>query len=143
MQFNEVSDHKAPWDAQGFDSDYNCRNTTIQYNYSHDNDGGLVLICNSGTYHGAGNQGSAVQYNVSINDAIRPRATRSGIFSANIHIAGPCKNTLVQRNLLHVNPKTEPFIVRFMGRLCGLYRVPGKCILRPAGIRNPPEPLHP
>ena len=31
MQFNEVSDHKAPWDAQGFDSDYNCRNTTIQY----------------------------------------------------------------------------------------------------------------
>ncbi len=53
-----------------------------------------------------------MQYNVRINDAIRPRATRSGIFSANIHIAGPCKNTLVQRNLLHVNPKTEPFIDR-------------------------------
>ena len=112
IQFNEVSDHKAPWDAQGFDSDYNCRNTTIQYNYSHDNDGGLVLICNSGTDPGAGNQGSVVQYNVSINDAIRPRATRSGIFSANIHIAGPCKNTLVKRNLLHVNPKTETFIDR-------------------------------
>ena len=112
IQFNEVSDHKAPWDAQGFDSDYNCRNTTIQYNYSHDNDGGLVLICNSGTDPGAGNQGSVVQYNVSINDAIRPRATRNGIFSANIHIAGPCKNTLVKRNLLHVNPKTEPFIDR-------------------------------
>src|SRR5690606_3092852 len=48
IQFNEVSDHKAPWDAQGFDSDYNCTNTTIQYNYSHDNDGGFVLICNSG-----------------------------------------------------------------------------------------------
>lgn len=112
IQFNEVSGHKAPWDAQGFDSDYNCRSTTIQYNYSHDNDGGLVLICNSGTAPGAGNQGSAVQYNVSINDAIRPRATRSGIFSANIHIADPCRNTLVRRNVLHVNPKTEPFIDR-------------------------------
>ncbi|UCF52050.1 MAG: hypothetical protein JSV48_22540, partial [Bradyrhizobium sp.] len=31
IQFNEVSDHKAPWDAQGFDSGWNCRNTLIQY----------------------------------------------------------------------------------------------------------------
>lgn len=53
IEQNEVSDHKAPWDAQGFDSDYNCNHTTIQYNYSHDNDGGMVLICNSGTYSGA------------------------------------------------------------------------------------------
>ncbi len=29
IQFNEVSDHKAPWDAQGFDSDWNCRGTVI------------------------------------------------------------------------------------------------------------------
>ena len=112
MQFNEVSDHKAPWDAQGFDSDYNCYNTTIQYNYSHDNDGGMVLICNSGADPGVGNQGTVVQYNVSINDAIRPRATRNGIFSANIHIGGPCKNTLISRNILHVNPKIASFIDR-------------------------------
>lgn len=112
IQFNEVSDHKAPWDAQGFDADYNCRNTTIQYNYSHDNDGGMVLICNSGTDPGVGNIGTVVQYNVSINDAIRPRATRNGIFSANIHIGGPCKNTLVNRNILHVNPKAASFIDR-------------------------------
>lgn len=49
VQFNEVSGHKAPWDAQGFDSDWNCRGTVIQYNYSHDNYGGLVLVCNDGT----------------------------------------------------------------------------------------------
>lgn len=112
LQFNEVSDHKAPWDAQGFDSDYNCHNTTIQYNFSHDNDGGMVLICNSGTDGGVGNQGTVVQYNVSINDAIRPRATRSGIFSATIHIGGPCENTLINNNILHVNPKTASFIDR-------------------------------
>ena len=44
IQFNEVSDHKAPWDAQGFDSDWNCRRTLIQYNYSHDNEGFELLL---------------------------------------------------------------------------------------------------
>ncbi|WP_259300774.1 right-handed parallel beta-helix repeat-containing protein [Phocaeicola plebeius] len=29
IQYNEVWGHKAPWDAQGFDSDYNCQNTLI------------------------------------------------------------------------------------------------------------------
>lgn len=73
---------------------------------------GMVLICNSGTDGGVGNQGTVVQYNVSINDAIRPRATRSGIFSATIHIGGPCENTLINNNILHVNPKTASFIDR-------------------------------
>ena len=112
VQFNEASDHKAPWDAQGFDSDYNCNNTKIQYNYSHDNDGGFVLICNSGNSSGAGNNGTIVQYNVSINDAVRPRATRDGVFSPTIHIAGPVTNTLVNNNILHVNPKPTPYVDR-------------------------------
>lgn len=49
IQFNEVSGMKGTVDGQGFDSDWNCRNTLIQYNYSHDNDGGFLLICNDGT----------------------------------------------------------------------------------------------
>ena len=48
IQYNEVSDHKAPGDAQGYDSDNNCNNTIIQYNYSHDNEGGFLLICDTG-----------------------------------------------------------------------------------------------
>lgn len=112
IRFNEVSDHKAPWDGQGFDSDYNCTNTTIQYNYSHDNDGGMVLVCNSGTDRGAGNRRSLIEYNVSINDGKRPRSTRVGIFSPSIHIAGPVTNTRIRRNILHINPKPEKFIDR-------------------------------
>ncbi|MCM1066258.1 MAG: right-handed parallel beta-helix repeat-containing protein [Muribaculaceae bacterium] len=112
VRFNEVSGHKAPWDAQGFDSDYNCTNTVIQYNYSHDNDGGMVLICNSGTDRGVGNRGTVVEYNVSINDAIRPRGTRAGIFAPSIHIGGPVRDTRVSRNILHVNPKAETFMDR-------------------------------
>lgn len=108
IQFNEVSDHKAPWDAQGFDSDYNCNNTTIQYNYSHDNEGGFILICNSGSTDkkvSIGNNGTIVQYNISINDATRTQPTRQGMFSPTIHIPGPCENTMVNNNILHVNPK--------------------------------------
>lgn len=108
FQFNEASDHHAPWDGQGFDSDFNCRNTTFQYNYSHDNDGGFILICNAGkvdTLESVGNIGTIVQYNVSINDGVRPHPTHAGIFSPTIHIGGPCKYTIVKNNILHVAAK--------------------------------------
>lgn len=119
IQFNEVSDHKAPWDAQGFDSDYNCTNTTIQYNYSHHNEGGFILICNAGKGEtnpedNIGNKGTVVQYNVSISDAVRTRKTRVGVFSPTIHIAGPCEDTHVHHNILHANVKPTRHIDRKM-----------------------------
>lgn len=111
IQFNEVSDHKAPWDAQGFDCDYNCMNTTIQYNYSHDNYGGMVLICDSGERgFSIGNENSIVRYNISIGDGIRPNETRIGMFSPGIHVAGPVKNTLIERNIVHLNIKPSDTI---------------------------------
>lgn len=116
IQFNEVSDHKAPWDGQGFDSDFNCRNTLIQYNYSHDNEGGFILICNPGNSNPAdniGNLGSIVRYNVSINDATRQQKTHTGrYFSPTIHIGGPCIGTLIERNILHIGKKAAPFVDR-------------------------------
>lgn len=114
IQYNEVYEHKAPWDAQGFDSDYNCRNTVIQYNYSHDNYGGMVLVCNSGNAkdYNCGNIGSIVRYNISIGDGIRPKKTRQGMFSPSIHIAGPVKQTLIERNIIHVNQKPSDIIDR-------------------------------
>lgn len=116
IQFNDVSGHKAPWDAQGYDCDYNCTNTVIQYNYSHDNYGGMVLICNAGsqTDYSLGNIGSIVRYNISIGDGIRPKKTRAGMFSPSIHIGGPTKNTLVEYNILHANVKPDKSIDRTM-----------------------------
>lgn len=110
FQFNEASNHHAPWDGQGFDSDFNCRNTTFQYNYSHDNDGGFILICNAGKtdpQDNLGNVGTVVQYNISINDGIRPHPTHAGIFSPTIHIGGPCKETRISHNILHVPAKID------------------------------------
>lgn len=111
IQFNEVSGHKAPWDAQGYDSDYNCTNTVIRYNYSHDNYGGLVLVCNSGEgNYNIGNLNTKVMYNVSIGDGIRPKPARGNMFSPAIHVAGPVKNTLIERNIIHLNAKANDSI---------------------------------
>jgi hypothetical protein len=65
IQFNEVSGMKGEKDGQAFDSDGYCRNTIFQYNYSHDNDGGFMLIC------GRDNQGTIIRYNISQNDRTR------------------------------------------------------------------------
>lgn len=112
IQFNEVSEHKAPWDAQGFDADYNCNNTVIQYNYSHDNYGGLVLVCNNGfdKDYNTGNNNSIIRYNISIGDGIRPKETRQGMFSPAMHIAGSVNNTIIERNIVHLNQKDSPNI---------------------------------
>lgn len=104
IQYNEVAGHKAKWDGQGFDSDWNCRNTTIQYNYSHDNYGGFLLVCNNGgNYNTTGNIGTfntIVRYNISVNDGIRPYETeRRGPFSPIMHISGPVENTLIYNNI--------------------------------------------
>lgn len=104
IQFNEVSGHKAKWDGQGFDSDWNCLNTIIQYNYSHDNYGGFLLVCNNGgnydTPANIGTHNTIIRYNISVNDGIRPYDTkRRGPFSPVLHISGPVEKTLIHHNL--------------------------------------------
>ncbi|MDN3666958.1 DNRLRE domain-containing protein [Algibacter miyuki] len=51
-------------DASGFDSDYMCKNTTIEYNYSHHNDWGGLLVCSNSGLTNAFNDGTVVQKNV-------------------------------------------------------------------------------
>jgi len=94
IQYNEVYGTRGQHDAEGFDSDWNSRNTIIQYNYSHDNDGGFLLICNAGSQNpndSAGNVGTIVRYNVSQNDHHR-----------GIKLSGPVKNTLIYNNTIYV-----------------------------------------
>jgi len=95
VQFNEVYGMKGLHDGMGFDADWNSRNTIIQYNYSHDNEGGFLLICNEGSQKpedSAGNVGTIVRYNISQNDHHR-----------SINIAGPVNNTLIYNNTIYVS----------------------------------------
>ena len=116
IQFNEVADHKAKWDAQGFDSDWNCLNTIIQYNYSHDNYGGFLVVCNNGAKYGTptniGTKNTIIQYNISINDGIRPYETHRSWFSPIMHISGPVENTLIHSNIFIVPDKKKEEIDR-------------------------------
>lgn len=66
MQYNEAYGNTGDFgdkDRGGFDADYNCENTTIQYNYSHDNHWFLGLMRKY-------NKGITVRYNISVNDRI-------------------------------------------------------------------------
>ncbi|PNW26477.1 right-handed parallel beta-helix repeat-containing protein [Formosa algae] len=57
-------DGKPDVDAGGFDSDWNCKNTIIQYNYSHHNGHGGILICCDGASKTSFNDGTIIRYNV-------------------------------------------------------------------------------
>jgi hypothetical protein len=94
VQYNEVYGTRGQRDGEGFDSDWNSRNTLIQYNYSHDNDGGFLLICNQGNIDATsnvGNTGTVVRYNISQNDHHR-----------GINIAGPVSHAMIYNNTIYV-----------------------------------------
>ena len=94
VQFNEAYGTKGQRDGEGFDSDWNSRNTIIQYNYSHDNDGGFLLICDDGSQKpqdSAGNVGTIVRYNISQSDRTR-----------GINMAGPVKESTIYNNTFYV-----------------------------------------
>ena len=97
IQYNEAYGTKGQRDGEGFDADWNAQHTVIQYNYSHDNDGGFLLICDDGGQPpeaSAGNVGTVVRYNISENDRTR-----------GINIAGPVKNSLIYNNTIFVGPE--------------------------------------
>ena len=105
IQFNEAYGTKGQRDGEGFDSDWNGRHTLIQYNYSHDNEGGFLLICNEGgqsSSDSAGNVGTVVRYNISQNDGHR-----------GITISGPVRDTLIYNNTLYIGAEQAVDAVLF------------------------------
>ena len=65
FQCNEAYLTQTTEDGQGFDVDDYQYRTVIQYNYSHDNVGGFMLVCNS---RFGFNTDSAIRYNISQHD---------------------------------------------------------------------------
>ncbi|MFI0979985.1 right-handed parallel beta-helix repeat-containing protein [Streptomyces sp. NPDC021093] len=68
VQHNDVSGGGNTHDGMSFDADGASKGTVFQYNYSHDNVGGFLLIC---PYSGAKTVDTVVRYNVSRNDGAR------------------------------------------------------------------------
>lgn len=112
IQFNIVSDHKSQVDGYGFDSDYDSRNSHFRYNLSYNNYGGFLLLCNSGGWpedFSAGNSGTVVEYNISINDGIRSYIleNKTAYYSPIIHITGPTKNSIIANNIFYIKKKEK------------------------------------
>jgi hypothetical protein len=102
IQFNEVSGVRGVNDGQGFDSDYRCRNSIFQYNYSHDNDGGFMLICSPGDSYC---EGTIIRYNISQNDG----SPGTGVF----HFGGGARNTRIYNNLIYTGAGRDLPLLRF------------------------------
>ena len=103
IQYNEVSGIKGTKDGQGFDSDYNCRNSVFQYNYSHDNDGGFMLICTQPvTADYIGTIGTIIRYNISQNDMDRT-----------FYITGETRDTYIYNNVIYVKEGIDIPLVLF------------------------------
>ncbi len=102
IQFNEVSGVKGIKDGQAFDSDYRCRNSVFQYNYSHDNEGGFMLICSPGDSYC---EGTVIRYNISQND---------GINTARVfQISGNCQNTRIYNNVIYITTEQDLPLLQF------------------------------
>ncbi|MEA5129533.1 MAG: right-handed parallel beta-helix repeat-containing protein [Proteiniphilum sp.] len=61
-------------DGMGFDHDLDCYDCVIQYNYSHDNEGGFVLIIDA-----SNSTNNIVRYNISQNDKERVIMIAGGV----------------------------------------------------------------
>jgi len=94
LQLNASSFTHGTRDGEGFDSDYNSRNTRFIYNLSHDNDGGFMLICSNGPasdFNPMANQSTVIRNNISWHD-------RHLIFA----LSGPVESTLIEDNAIYI-----------------------------------------
>ncbi|SFG99935.1 right-handed parallel beta-helix repeat-containing protein [Pedobacter insulae] len=64
FEYNEVHHTRGGMDGQAFDADLDSYRTVVQYNYSHDNEGGFMLVYGSSSE-------SIVRYNLSVNDGVK------------------------------------------------------------------------
>lgn len=100
IQYNEVFNTYPGGDAMAYDSDYKSEGTIIQYNYSHDNAGGMSLAVNDGTQAGTYNRNTIIRYNISQND-----------LGAVFNYSGTPENTHVYNNTVYIPPGSTTKVV--------------------------------
>ncbi|MEU1121588.1 MULTISPECIES: right-handed parallel beta-helix repeat-containing protein [unclassified Streptomyces] len=89
-QYNEVTGGHGTRDSMAYDIDGGNVRNVYRYNYSHDNEGGFLLVCNG---EGKVSDGNRVHDNISVND--RNTAAPYGVISV---VCGATTDTQVYRN---------------------------------------------
>jgi len=97
IQFNESYGNRTGGasDGGGFDLDQNTRNSVVQYNYSHGNDGAGFLFAHAP--NNLNHTGNVVRYNISENDG------RRNSYSA-LMIWGRVQNAEIHNNTVYLTP---------------------------------------
>jgi parallel beta-helix repeat protein len=94
IQFNEVSGVKFHVvDGEAYDVDLMSYGAIVQYNYSHDNEGGMILLM-GGTLSG---NSAIVRYNLSVNDAY----LTNGVFTL---ASGLMSGVNIYNNTVYIAP---------------------------------------
>lgn len=99
LQYNEVAYMElipGHIDGEAFNIDIANKRTLVQYNYSHNNTAGFLLMCN----HSAPSEGHIVRYNVSINDY--GEYTKSYHFQGILMISGDIKDSKIYNNTIYM-----------------------------------------
>lgn len=117
LQYNEVGYMHLPegcTDGQGYDVDLSCRNTLVQYNYSHHNGGGFILLCESEPAADDPHYtGTVVRNNVSVSDGQAKGET--------IAIVGGVHGAVFENNTFYSDGEVERLVefVRFENQSYG------------------------
>ena len=103
VQYNEAYLTSGTKDGQAYDIDGVQRRGIYQYNYSHDNDGGFILLCEE-----PGNacyycDSPVVRYNISQNDGISGART--------FHLSGKVLNAQIYNNTIYRGPSVGANVV--------------------------------
>lgn len=114
IQYNEVGymDLKAGQaDGEAYNIDIANKRTTLQYNYSHNNAAGFLLMCN---VNEAVHTGHVVRYNVSINDYGDMTSGSDSTWAGLILITGSVKDSHIYNNTFYIGGKartTKPLLI--------------------------------
>jgi hypothetical protein len=109
IEENKFMHARGKADSCGVHIDFNCRDVVVQYNLSHDNEGGFIEILGN-------NHNCAYRYNISINDGARQKKKgahqegkilwTSGYVGRGMKKHGPY-NSYIYNNTIYVGPDSR------------------------------------
>ena len=95
-------------DGGGFDIDYSCINSVIEYNYAHDNYGAGLLLCGVDWAFGEpATVNSVVRYNHFANNGNHPDNTETDIYVHQWGDNGSFNGVQVYNNVIYWNPANK------------------------------------
>lgn len=104
IQYNEVAytGNEYGGDGEGYDIDNCSHNTVVQYNYSHHNSGGFILICNIVCNSKESHTNNIIRNNLSVDDVVRED-------NAVFNFTGPMRDVSIVNNTVYMTEQSKRF----------------------------------